>query len=1167
MKLALERQIQLAFLFAFLLLLTIGFFAYRNANSLNEALKLEKNTQEILLQLDDTFILAIDAEASGRGYVITGNETFLEPYVQSEEKISQNLARLRLLVEGNPNEKAELAKLEALLTEKLNFTKNLIDTRRRQGFEAAIEKVNSGEGKKLMDEVRFSINRIKTEEMSLLRERENDLNENISNTLFILFFGTGAGIVSLTLANFAVFREAGKHLKVKQQLREANKNLEKRVEERTVEISQKNEELKEQIRQREQIENRRRIALESGSLGTWTLDPKTDKAEIDERSLSLFGLSAGDFDGSGQNAFSRIHKEDFPSIEELLQKSIEEKTTFKSEFRVLMPDGKVRWNHCNGQPQFDENGEITHIIGHCRDITENKENELFLRQSEQNVRNIIDSLFAFVGVLTPDGILIEANRPALEAASLKSEDVTGKHFADTYWWSYSEEVQKQLLDAIEKANNGERVRYDVTIRLGENKFIPIDFMLAPLFDENGRVTRLIPSGLDLTPRKEAEDRLRKSENFARAILNSLSAHISVLDKTGRIIAVNEAWQNFAKANCVEEQISATGTGQNYLKVSEKSEAFEENTKKAVENLRAVLSGEKTSFSLEYPCHSPTEERWFLLQANAMQGAEGGAVVSHINITDRKKAEVKLRDSEEFNRSIFENSPDCIHVLELDGTVHSINNHGLELMEIDEVENYIGKRWVDFWEDEEAEVAYQAVQTAAKGSNANLEGFSKTAQGTLRYWHSSVAPVFDSEGKPSRLISTSRDITERKKAEREREELLKREQAARKDAEIANRLRDEFLATVSHELRAPLNSILGWGRLLEKGNLDERTTGKAVNTIVRNAEAQNRLIEDLLDVSRIISGKLRLEVMTIKPINVVESALETVRPAAEAKGIRLEIKENPDVSHISGDPNRLQQVIWNLLSNAIKFTPNEGRVALEIERNENFVEIRVKDSGVGIKEEFLPHVFDRFTQADASSIRKFGGLGLGLAIVRHITEMHGGTVHAFSAGENKGSTFVVRLPLVTSPKEEETEIQKKIQDLKAELALSLDGLLILVVDDEEDTRQLLVQSLTSYGATVISAASAGEGLSELEDKKPDVLVSDIGMPDEDGYSLIRKVRALSDGKLTRIPAIALTAFTRAQDRMRALSSGYQSHVAKPVEPDELVTVIASLTGRLQINAAD
>ena len=263
---------------------------------------------------------------------------------------------------------------------------------------------------------------------------------------------------------------------------------------------------------------------------------------------------------------------------------------------------------------------------------------------------------------------------------------------------------------------------------------------------------------------------------------------------------------------------------------------------------------------------------------------------------------------------------------------------------------------------------------------------------------------------------------------------------------------------------------------------------------------------------------------------------------------------------------MQQVVWNLLSNAIKFTPNEGRVALEIERSDDFVEIRVRDTGVGIKQEFLPHVFDRFTQADASSIRKFGGLGLGLAIVRHITEMHGGTVHAFSAGENKGSTFVVRLPVVSSPKDVE-ENENKVRALAIEPTISLDGLLILVVDDEEDTRQLLVQSLTLYGATVISAKSAAEGLSELEEKKPDVLVSDIGMPDEDGYSLIRKVRALDETKLSRVPAIALTAFTRAQDRMRALSSGYQSHVAKPVEPDELATVIASLTGRLQMHETE
>ena len=275
------------------------------------------------------------------------------------------------------------------------------------------------------------------------------------------------------------------------------------------------------------------------------------------------------------------------------------------------------------------------------------------------------------------------------------------------------------------------------------------------------------------------------------------------------------------------------------------------------------------------------------------------------------------------------------------------------------------------------------------------------------------------GKPTRLISTSRDITERRNSRtRTRTNYSKHEQVARKDAEIANRLRDEFLATVSHELRAPLNSILGWARLMQKGTLDEATTEKAVTTIVRNAESQNRLIEDLLDVSRIISGKMRLEVMTVKPINFVESALETVRPAAEAKNITLEVIGDRVVSHISGDPNRLQQVMWNLLSNAIKFTSPGGTVTVEINRDSGKIDIKVKDTGVGIKEEFLPHVFDRFRQADASSIRKFGGLGLGLAIVRHITEMHGGTVDVESEGENKGAVFTVSLPVVAAPDEDD-----------------------------------------------------------------------------------------------------------------------------------------------------
>ncbi|HXG83750.1 MAG TPA: CHASE3 domain-containing protein [Pyrinomonadaceae bacterium] len=1042
MKLVLERQIQLAFVLALLLLATLGFFAYRNADSLGKAVEREKHTREVLERLDNTLTAALNVETGGRGFIITGDESFLEPFDGANEQISGDLAKLRELTADNLQQSAEIPKLEALMTEKLDFIRMTGEIRRNQGLEAASGRTQSGDGKRIMDKIRQSIGAMHTEEYRLLDLRADALDKTVGNTMFLLFLGIIAGIVSLSLANFAIFREVGKRGRAEADLKESNRNLEKRVEARTVELTEKNAELKEQIKHREQSEKRRRIALEAGSLGTWILDPQNNKAEIDERSLALFGLAAEDFDGSGEKVFSRIHAEDFPTIEQLFQKSVLERANFNAEFRVSMPDGSVRWNQCHGQPQTDENGEITQVVGHCRDITEHKRSELTLRESEF---------------------------------------------------------------------------------------------------------------------------------FNRAVLDSLPAHIAVVDKDGVITAVNRAWQNFARANCLEEQIGSTGVGQNYLKVCETGRAFEKDAKDVLGNLRAVLADEKSGFAFEYSCHSPDEERWFILQVSAMRGAEkGGAVISHFDITDRKKAEIELKNSEQFNRSIFENSPDCVKVLELDGTLSAMNSNGLCVLEIDDFAHFAGKQWIDFWEGDENEMAYQAVQSAAKGKTAQFEGFCKTAKGTTKYWDVSVAPVFDAEGKPNRLISTSRDISERRQIEREREELLRREQAARRDAEIANRMRDEFLATVSHELRAPLSSILGWARLMEKGKLDEPTRQKAVGTIVRNAESQNRLIEDLLDVSRIISGKLRLEVITLKPINVVESALETVRPAAEAKGIKLEIKETPDVSHIAGDPNRLQQVIWNLLSNAIKFTPNGGEVSIGIERRGDYTEIKVTDTGVGIKEEFLPHVFERFRQADASSIRKFGGLGLGLAIVRHITEMHGGTVSVESNGENKGSTFTVRLPLLSSPAETDDsaateEFLRKTSEETQNFNLA--GLLILVVDDEKDTRQLLVQALTFHGATVETAASVSEALQVVETKNPDVLVSDIGMPDEDGYSLIRKVRALPDARHKNISAVALTAFTRAQDRMRALSAGYQNHVSKPVDLDELATVIASLTGRLQINDED
>ncbi|MDQ3634098.1 MAG: PAS domain S-box protein [Acidobacteriota bacterium] len=1296
MKLSVGRQIQIAFLFALIILVALGIFSYRSSKYMASALNWEKHTQEVLLKLDDVLSRAIDVETGGRGYIITGNEKFLEPYDEASQNIKRNLQELENLISDNPAQKAELKNLAEKVENKTTYTKNLIESRRTNGIESARETIESGRGMKIMDEIRSSIKTMKDEEKRLLQIREKELNDSIFNTLILLFLGISLGVVSLVFANFVIGRETKKRFVAENDLRQTNKSLETRVEERTKQLQQKNDELEEQIIKREQFEKYHQVALEAGSLGTWIFDPETDSVDLNERGLGLFGLSELEFDGLRTSVFSRIHEEDSTMIEELFQKSLTDKSKFNAEFRVILPDETVRWNHCTGQLQLDENGNIKQVIGNCRDITDSKEGEFTLKRSEQNVRNIIDNLFAFVGVLSPDGTLIEANRTALESASLKLEDVVGKKFADTYWWSYSKEIQEQLEESIQKVASGERVRYDINVRLADDVFIPIDFMMAPLYDDDGNITHLIPSGLDLTPRKEAEDALRRSENFANAILNSLTAHVAVVNKEGNIIAVNDAWNKFAEDNSDENQIFSTGIGQNYLTVCQSSDEAGEEVSEVARNLKAILDGEKDSFNHEYPCHSPTEKRWFMLQISSMKGEDGGAAISHINITDRKKAELELKNSEEFNRSIFENSPDCVKVLELDGKINSMNKNGLCLMEIDDFAEVSGKQWVEFWEGDENELAYQAVQSAAKGETATFEGFCKTIKGNGKWWDVSVAPIFGADGKPIRMIATSRniserrefedalhrsndlmefvldvaqvgiwsldvdsknttrslrhdqifgyekllpewnyemfldhilpeyrkavnkqfqlaiegktewnfeteikradgkirwisargkiqengddalkmhgtvtDITKRKEAESERERLLENEKAARKDAEIANHMRDEFLATVSHELRAPLNSILGWGRLMQKGKLDEKTTENAVDTIVRNSESQNRLIEDLLDVSRIISGKLRLEVMTIKPINIVESALETIRPAAEAKGITLEVKEDADVSHISGDMNRLQQVLWNLLSNAIKFTPNDGKVTLEIEREEDFVNLHIKDTGVGIKEEFLPYVFDRFRQADASSIRKFGGLGLGLAIVRHITEMHGGTVHVTSEGEGKGSTFTVRLPLVVSPHEQDSEVRPSAENigLERDSKLSLDGLLILVVDDEEDTRHLLKQAMTFYGATVITADSAANALVEIQDKNPDVLVSDIGMPEEDGYSLIRKIRNLPDAQQKQTPAIALTAFTRAKDRMQALSSGYQNHVSKPVEPDELITVIASIMGRLQTGDDD
>jgi PAS domain S-box-containing protein len=439
----------------------------------------------------------------------------------------------------------------------------------------------------------------------------------------------------------------------------------------------------------------------------------------------------------------------------------------------------------------------------------------------------------------------------------------------------------------------------------------------------------------------------------------------------------------------------------------------------------------------------------------------------------------------------------------------------------------------------------------------------------------ISPIKDANGYVVGASKIARDISERKQAEKaleearkitdaanaERQRLLESERAARSEAERANRMKDEFLATLSHELRTPLNAVLGWATTLRAGSPRSQDLAQGLEAIERNARVQAQIIDDLLDMSRIISGKVRLDVQRLDLPTIVTEAIETVRSTASAKGVRLQTVIDPLNILVSGDPNRLQQVFWNLLNNAIKFTPKGGRIQVLLERLDSNVEISIIDTGEGISPEFLPYVFNRFEQADASTTRHHGGLGLGLAIVKYLVELHGGTVRAKSGGVGKGATFIVSLPLTVEeplPVESEDERPKsKPWDLPLLPETSLKDVNVLVIDDESDSCNLLKLLLKSAGASVYLAQSADKGIEQLITKPVDVLICDIGMPGVDGYTLIRRVRTLDDPQKSEVAAVALTAYARLEDRTEAIRAGFQNHLPKPVEPAELLAVIHSL----------
>jgi PAS domain S-box-containing protein len=569
--------------------------------------------------------------------------------------------------------------------------------------------------------------------------------------------------------------------------------------------------------------------------------------------------------------------------------------------------------------------------------------------------------------------------------------------------------------------------------------------------------------------------------------------------------------------------------------------------------------------------------------------------SHEGLTERMRIETRLRESEARFRLMVSSAPAMIWVSDADKVCNFFNKSWLDhtgrtpTFMAPIVEN----GWAEYVHPDDVGRCLKIYDEAFDNHReCAMEYRLRRHDAQYRWIFNRCAPLFDSGGVDGAdgakqvfvgYIGYCLDIHERKERERrvenERDELLSREKVLREESEDVNRLKDEFLATVSHELRAPLNAIHGWVKLLREGRLNQDETARALEIIERGARAQSRIITDLLDVSRIITDKLRLNARPIRLAVAIESAVESLRHAADAKGISVELDLDGQAGPVAGDSDRIRQIVWNLVSNAIKFTPDRGQVRVKLERVGNYVEITVSDTGVGIVPGFLPFVFDRFRQGDGSSTRRQGGLGLGLAIVRRLTEMHGGSVHAQSPGPDQGATFVVRLPLIAQASDETNEANETYVAPMSQApyttdtspasdavdqAPELDGLRVLAVDNDSDARDLIKTILSQYGAVVETAGSTSQALTFFErpeEWQPELLISDIEMPEADGYQLIRKLREMESRRGRRAPAIALTAYARTEDRLRSLSAGFDMHVTKPVEPMELLTIVASLTGRL------
>ncbi|MGB3265975.1 MAG: PAS domain-containing protein [Microcoleus sp.] len=787
------------------------------------------------------------------------------------------------------------------------------------------------------------------------------------------------------------------------------------------------------------------------------------------------------------------------------------------------------------------------LTAYWSDITDRKRTEAELRQKNAILNAINESAPTPIFVKDREGRIIYANPATLEALGKTANEVIGRRDRDLY-------PIAELGAAV--SENDRRIMESGKTEVVEESPDGIHTFLgtkAPYRNEAGEVIGLIGISNDITNRKLAEVELQEQTKLLQVIIDSIGDGLILANQQGEFVLFNRAavgmFGPLTNEKSWEEWSSTYG-----VFLPDQKTLFPS----AELPLARAIKGEYVNDVEVFVCRQNAESRWISISGypvvDASSKIKGGVIVCR-DITERKQVQSALLESETRFRNMANNSPFMVWVTDSTGYCTFLSDNWYEFTGQTQ-ETGLGFGWINAVHPEDREQAKNAFLTANERQEAyRVEIRLGRSDGGYSWVLDAAAPRFTDSGQFEGFIGSAIDITERKQVETERDVILQLEQTARAEAERANRIKDEFLAVLSHELRSPLNPILGWSQLLIGGKLSAAKTAKAYETIERNARLQSQLIEDLLDVSRILRGKLTLNVAPVNVATIISSALETVQLAAEAKKITIKTILNPYVGQAVGDPSRLQQVVWNLLSNAVKFTPEGGGVEVRLTQIDSQVQIQVADTGKGIIPDFLPYVFEHFRQEDGATTRKFGGLGLGLAIVRQLIELHGGTVFAESAGENLGATFTASLPLLNDGSRAPEEAAVNAPANPDISSFGLAGLRILVVDDEPDSRDFVAFVLSSAGAQVMAVSSAAEALESIAQTAPDLLVSDIGMPDMDGYMLIRRIRTQLAPEYRDLVAIALTAYAGEANERQILQAGFDEHLSKPIDPSELVAAVA------------